>query len=402
MDPDEPDVRIASLPDLPSVGYRVYEYADAGRPTEIVSAGVSGRSAELDNGLIRVTVDGSGVLSILDSGTGEELVAGANILNVALPAEMRPDEPVSAELEPLNLDYYETPVPARPREVCEGPVLAMVECEPTLAHHPEMRLNLRVSLVAGERQARVQLGLGFDEPTLLTVGGRGPHEGTYIPGLFVGFPFVGGVAPMADMAYCTTDGVLTSTNHETFTNLPFRNGTFNALSLAGPSTGEYAVLTRGLPDFFVTQPPSAPPNVEIDADTFLGLSLGIGTEGTRFAGQYVHEYAVLAPAEPDEAFMAARGYLVDAIAVRWKGGDGGLAREGSFIEATGDGVMVAGVQVIEDELSARVVNLRDAAVSTRLTCMRELDAATVAPDGELQAGTLRLGAKAVREIKAPL
>ncbi len=401
VDPDEPDLLMASLPGLPSVGYRAYEYAKSAPAPGDVTAIISQKTARLDNGLIRVIVDGDGSLSIVDVETGEELVCGANALHVALPKGEHPKASVSTELEPLNVDYYDTPTTIHPREICEGPVMAAVECEPELGSQPNVKVNIRVSLIDGERQARIRLRLVFDEPTELSVGGRGPHEGTYLPGLFVRFPFEAGAKPVADMAYCTTDSVLTSTNHETFMKLPFRSGTFNALSLAGPNSGAYAVLTRGLPDFFVTRPPSAPPGSKLDVDEFMGLSLGVGAANTPYSGIYVHEYAVLAPARPHEAFLAARGYLVDPIAVLWKGGEGDLPTEGSFIEASGDGVMVAGVQLGDDALTARVVNLKDSPVAARVRCMEDLDGADVSPSGELRGETLNLGPKAVREIRAP-
>ena len=100
--------------------------------------------------------------------------------------------------------------------------------------------------------------------------------------------------------------------------------------------------------------------------------------------------------------MAARGYLVDPIAVRWGGGAGGLPTEGSFIEASGEGVMVAGVQVDDDALTARIVNLNDSPVTARVRCRAALDGVEVSPSGELGGEALRLGPKAVREIRARL
>ena len=330
--PDRPGAMFASLPDLPSCGYRFYRFVEE-PPTpgpRPVTATVNGDRATLSNGLITAQVAADGrIVSVTENDTGHELLADANRLYLARPRSRAPDEPLSTAGNPLNLSHYAAVTGgAPPRVLCQGPAGAGVDCTLVADDYPEVRLNARIVLMSGERQVRVNLVLQFAEPTVVFAGGRGPHEGTYFPGIFVAFPMLG-LRPMADMAYCTTDGVLTSTNHETFMREPFRNGTFNCLSLAGPKSGEYAVLTRGLPDFFVVRQPTA----------LLGMSLGLGAENCPYTGAYAHDYALFVPPADEredmghQAFLAARSFLVDPIAVPRGPGKGKLPPEGSFVAA---------------------------------------------------------------------
>jgi len=115
----------------------------------------------------------------------------------------------------------------------------------------------------------------------------------------------------------------------------------------------------------------------------------------------MHEYAVrVGPELPaHEAFLDARSLLVGPVAVLTDGGDETLPREASFAEARGKGVAIAGVQLEDGELSLRVVNLREKPVTTRLQGLADMEGATVSPSGALKGRSLRLGPKAVREIR---
>lgn len=398
-DPDDPERFLAAAADLPSCGFRHYRFSPesaAGGPG--ASAAVEGDRAILGNGLVRVRVAADGeVVSLSDGRTGRTLVAGANRLYLARAEGKAPRGRVSTEDRPLDLEHYLRAVAAgAPRVVAGGPVMAIVECGLRFPDYPSVRGTMRVALAAGERQARVRLSLDFPEPTVVApAGGPAPHEGVYVPGIFVAQPMPSGAKPRVDMAYCTTDGVLTSTNHETFLPLPFRNGTFNALSLAGPSSGEYALLTRGLPDFFVLRRPEG----------LLGLSLGTGAKGCPYRGSYVHEYALFAPEASRRrgsgplAYRAARSFLVEPLAVPREAGEGTLPPEASFASAEGESVVLPGMEMTGDCLALRVLNLSEKRVKARIRCLAPLAGTSVLPAGQLEGQSLTLGPKAIREVQ---
>lgn len=397
-DPDHPGSFIASLPGLPSCGYRHYALAESGAPRESANAEARPDGAVLDNGLVRVAVSAAGeITSVTDARTSRLLSGGANRLFFARARGKGPGSPLSSASVRLNPDHYQTPVAVSdPMLICNGPVLAAVECSLAMRDYPTAVIRVRVSLAAGERQARVRLSYSFRRPTVVCpVGGPGPHEGTYFPGIFVAFSMPRGAKPLTDMAYCTTENALLSTNHETFMREPFRNGTFNALSMAGPNTGEFSVLTRGLPDFFVVESPEA----------YMGMSLGLGHESCPFNGSYTHEYAVLVP-EPGErkrigieAYKAAQSFLVDPVAVAHGSGSGELPAEMSFASVNGPSAIIPGIELFGGEMRMRVLNLDTKPVRTTVRTLVPLDGAEVAPQGSLARGTLELAPQAIREIR---
>lgn len=398
-DPDTPGKSLASLPGLPSCGYRSYGISENAAKQQDIKVNISHTSAVLDNGLIRVTITPTGeIASIIDTATGKTLVTDANKLYFARRQDKAPDEPLSTASNRLNLNHYTSPITlSDPKLICQGPVISTIECNIAVRGYPTCIMNVRITLAADERQARVKLSYNFPQQTTVCPAGAPlPHEGCYIPGIFVSFPMPRDAKPMTDMAYCITENALPSTNHETFMTMPFRNGTFNALSFAGPNTGEYAVLTRGLPDFFVVP----------GEKSYLGLSLGVGHQGTPHHGSYVHEYTILT-SEPGKqkqmgatAYKAAQSFLVDAVAVSHDAGAGLLPAEASFAGVSGESVIIPGVELLNGELKLRVLNLQTKPVNTQVKCLVPLGGASVAPDGSLVNGVLRLGAQGVRELSA--
>ena len=397
-DPDEEGMLLASVPSLPSVGYRHWAFSEEAVDAVAVTARRQAEAVILRNSRIRLRVEPDGVISALGGAEGPPTIAGLNRLHLARPADKAPTGLLSTEARPLNAEYYTRVVAAgSPRIMCHGPVMAAVECSLVCEDYPEVALSLRVSLVAHESQARVRLSLNFPKPTVVAPrGGSGPHEGTYVPGIHVDFPMPEGAEPLADMAYCTTDGVLSSTNHETGFGGPFRNGTFNTLSLAAPNSGDYAVLTRGLPDFFALRRPEGR----------LGMSLGVGGAGCPFNGQYTHEYALWVPEKVEasgfraQAFMAARSLLVEPVAVVRGAGEGPLPSEGSFLAAQAPGVVIPGVQMTDGRLSCRVVNLTGQPASVKFSSLAKLEETVVTPSGAVLDGRCLLPPGAVREIRA--
>lgn len=396
QDPDRPSVMLAYVHNLPALGYRMCTLS--GRNPPAANPLPAGREMKMAIGDIQIQVADHGEFGV--SGMMSERMAWANRLYLARAQDRQPDEPLSTASNPLNLKYYAHAVPAGPlRSVAYGPVFSAVEADLKAEDYPDLLITQRVTIVTGEMLVRVRLTLKFAKPTvILPKGAPGPHEGTYIPGMFVAFPFPKKDRPLADMAYCVTDNVLDSTNHETFMRWPFRNGTFNALSLAGPDSGNYAVLTRGLPDFFVLREP----------ENLMGLSLGMGAANCPFNGTYVHEYALyIAPIgdthrTPSAAYMAAQSYLVEPFAVpagskKWSD----LPEEGfSFASASGDKVLIPGVEWRDNELLLRVVNLAADPVRTQLTTLLPLDRAGVAPSGTISPrGVMELGPKSIREVR---
>jgi hypothetical protein len=397
-DPDDPKSMLASVPELPSCGLRTYRPSDDRATGPRVTAEPQGDGLALSNGLVTVSLAADGTAALRTAGVDSPervVLTGANSFYVARPGAPGAAGPLSSSDRPLNLDYCTRLQPAGPaRVICSGPVMAAAEFTLTCADYPALSARMRIALVAGERQARVRLTTTFTQPTVLVpAGGPGPHEGTYIPGIFVAFPMDAAERPLADMAYCLTDGVLTSTNHETFLRTPFRNDTFNTLSLAGPGSATYAVLTRGLPDFFVVRKPQS----------FLGMSLGVAIAGCEYSGEYVHEYALLAPGGRDEearrveAYLAAQSFLVEPLAVSQPVGAGDAA-EASLLAAAGEGVLVPGVQMEDAELRCRVVNLMERATTARLGGVLEHPGTQVLPRGDIQRDGLRLPPQAVREL----
>lgn len=383
----------ASLPELPSCGYRAYLPVETLPETPVVQARLSGGTVELDNGLITVIVAADGrIESVRDARTGRVLCAEMHSIYLARPGSEEIAEPLSAEGNVLNLAYYTRPVAAAPPEIEQGPVFARATCRLKVAAYPALAMRAAITLAAGERQARIALELAFEQPTAIAPrGGPVPHEGTYIPGIFAGFAYPAGRQPVVDMAYCLTDGALRSTNHATFLRVPFRHATFNALSLAGPAKGEYAVLTRGLPDFFVVNEPTA----------YLGLSLGTGGEQCPYHGSYRHEYALYLPERQDGGFsalLAAQSLLVEPVAVAAVAGAGTLPLEQSLISVEGKNVYIPGVQLEDGVFRARVVQTGRVPTRAALRSLIPLAGASVLPDGAQRAGVLQLPPRAVREV----
>lgn len=389
----------ASLPDLPSCGYRQYKLIDEPPGPARPQATVRGDRATMANQQVRVELDAAGrILAMTDQASPYRWEGPIHTLYAARPAGVKPDAPLSRPNDPLNLDYYGgVKATAEPRIVADGAVMSIVECHTVLADYPQVSVTWRFTLAAGERQVRVRMTMKCAEPTVIAVPGtRGPHEGTYVPGLFVGFPMASDVRPMADMAYGLTDGVLSSTNHETFLKIPFRNGTFNALSLAGPADGTFAILTRGLPDFFVIREPSS----------YLGMSLGQGPEGMPYHDTYVHEYAIHLgdrierDTAPQQAFLAARSFLVDPIAVSTPGQSSGKlpTGEASLVTLDEPNVCIPGIQFKDEGLRVRVLNLGSSPLRARLTGLIRPAGAKVVPAGKLDRDAVILGPQALREM----
>ncbi|MHB0999779.1 MAG: alpha-mannosidase [Armatimonadota bacterium] len=402
-DPDKPGTMIASLPDLPSCGYRKYSFTDVDTTNNMVKAVRKGSSVVLDNGVVAITVNSdASVASIVDKATGKSWFTRAHKIFLAKPHDKVDADKLSSEAIPLNLDFYTRPLSSgAPKIICQGPVLSVVECELSAPEYPMLSLKVRFSLAAGEHQARVRFFMDFREPAVIWAkDSPGPHEGTYIPGIFVMFPMPDSAKPMADMAYCTTDGVLTSTNHETFMRMPFRHGTFNTLSMAGPNSGEYCVLTRGLPDFFVIRKPSS----------YMGMSLGMGPAAHPYHNNYVYEYAVSVPESADvygsgmnfRYYKDAQSFLIDPVSVEHSAGTGDLPSEGSFVGADAESVIIPGMQMIGDKLLIRVLQLDNKPVTAGIKSMPSLDGASVSPSGSLSGSKLKLAPKAVREISIPV
>lgn len=396
-DPEHEGQALAVLPDLPSCGYRTYAFSEQESAADKVQVDPSPSGVRMDNGqlLMQIDIDGR-ILAIIDRQSKTTWNGTINKLYFARPKDKIPGEPLSNTEKPLNLNYYGRLIPAQPPKlITRGPALAAVEFQTRPADYRNVTVTQRISLAAGERQIRVRTTLDFPEPTVIAPPQeRGPHEGTYLPGIFVAFPYPANTLPMADMAYCVTDQVLSSTNQSTFLNVPFRNGTFNALSMAGPNNHDYAILTRGLHDFFVVDKPNP----------MLGLSLGVATEGFPYHGQYIHEYAIYMPDKNSDTpaagtFKAARALLVEPAVIAAEAGEGNLPAEYSFVQADGQSVLIPGVQLAGNELRFRVVNLSDKPVGTQINSMTDLSEAAINPAGQLKNGRLDLGSRAVREVQ---
>jgi hypothetical protein len=396
QDPDVKGKYLVALTDLPAMGYRRYKYSGGSGLSGCLNANDEGT---LSNGIIRaeITEDGR-ITSVTDVKSGEVLMGEANALYFALPKDKVPEAPLSSAEEPLNFDYYCGLRPVGKPRVIGGFAtnLAAVEYNFHPVAYPKVTVKMRFSLARGERKIRVRTTFDFPEPAVVFAGGKSPHEGVYFPGIFAAFDMPPGAKPMADMAYCVTDGVLSSTNHSTFMKKPFRNGTFNALSLAGPNSGEYAVLTRGLPDFFVL-----PGGKDI-----LGLSFGVGAENSKYHGQYVHEYAVFVPA-PDrrasaaqQSFRAARSFLIAPVAVNHEPTQGSLPAQASLLEVDGsDAALIAGSDWENDQLNVRVINLTEEDAEVRFNGLAEAKQCEVLPRGKWNDKRLKLGPRAVRELR---
>lgn len=402
VDPDMPGMMIAAPRDLPSCGYRRYELV-AGKPAaDNVSASMSGSTVVMNNGIIRVAINHDGTIDIINGSSGEVLIEDAGRIYLAKPASSLYAGKLSVETNPLNLDYYCSPGSSKPpRIVCSGLVMAAVECELSASEYPALTIKMRISLADGESKARIRMSMSLKEPTVIRAeGGPGPHEGTYIPGIFIRFPFTTGAKPMVDMAYCVTDDVLSSTNHETFMRMPFRNGTFNALSLAGPNTGDYCVFTKGLPDFFVIWEPSP----------YMGMSLGMGPDGCPYKGEYVHEYAVAVPKSDARSgkdrypgyYKDAQSFLVDAFAIDGPTGMGDLPSEGSFAGVDGDTLMIPGIQMVDDQLQIRMLQLGAKPINAKVHSMVPLANASVSHGGTIKSSKLRMPPRSIREIVIPI
>jgi hypothetical protein len=231
---------------------------------------------------------------------------------------------------------------------------------------------------------RLRLAMQFESRTVLCpVEAQDPHEGTYLPGIFCAFPMDSRDRPVADMAYCLTDDVISSTNHATFLSIPFRNGTFNALTMSGPSKGSYSVLTRGLNDFFITRRPVG----------MLALSFGFSTASFPYHGEYVHEYAVIAEPPGSGSYRAARSFQVDAFAVQ-----GALRGRLSLLGLDSADCLIEGVEHRDGRILARVVNLAGAPATVPLTGALRRAPAEVHPDGLLRDGKLRVPPRSVRDL----
>jgi hypothetical protein len=250
---------LAAVPTLPACGYQTFAIADS-EASQDTPLGVetTNTGTRLTNGVLSALVaDNGSLVRVTDPMTLLPLLEDGNELRIARPHDRIPEgAQVSTPRAHLNpLFFAGLRAVGKPEVVTQGPAMVSIRCRAVAEDHPGMQVYTSLGIVAGERLIRVRVDMVFTEPTVLSApGARAPHEGTYVPGLYVRFPYSGEQPPMADMAYCVTDGVLDSTNHATFLNVPFRNATFNALSLAGPPDARFAVLTRGLPDFFVVHP----------------------------------------------------------------------------------------------------------------------------------------------------
>lgn len=391
-DPDNPGRYLASLADLPSIGCRGYRVTQAAVDSFAgADVRIDGDCAFLDNGLVRIRVGSNGeIVSFADSHTGRTLVEQANRLFFARRHDLAPEDLLSFVGNPLNIAHYVRPVGrmAVPRIICSGPVLAAVECDLQVPDYPGLQIALRIGLAAGERQARIRLSLSFDAPTAVCPrDATNQHEGVYLPGIFAAFPMNVASKPVADMAYCLTEDVLASTNKDTFLNIPFRNCIFNALSLAGPNTEDYAILTRGLTDFFCVREP----------EPFLAVSFGMGTPDFpyREGCTYSFEYAFLAPAPGPEAYKAAQGFLVDAVAV-----PGTVSRDRSLVASSSPETLVTGAEHRGEDVLVRVLNVSRQSVSTTLDGLLDLEGAEIRPDSTALAGrTLHLKPRSIREVR---
>ncbi|MHB1458557.1 MAG: hypothetical protein ACYC0V_16735, partial [Armatimonadota bacterium] len=353
--------------------------------------------------IIKVAVNKDGSINtIINAANNSMLLKDAGRIFLAKPSQSSPDEKLSVETNPLNLNYYLSPRSTiQSQIVCSGPVMAAVECELSAPEYPSMAIKMRISLVDGESKVRVRMTMSFKEPTIIWAkGSPGPHEGCYIPGIFVKFPFTADAKPMVDMAYCLTDDALLSTNHETFMKMPFRNGTFNTLSLAGPNNGDYCVFTRGLNDFFVIREPSP----------YMGMSLGMGPDGCQYKGEYVHEYVVSVPkagVSPGKVryvdyYKDAQSFLVDAFAVDGATGSGDLPFEGSFAGVDGDTLMIPGIQMVDDKLQIRVLQLGEKPVDAKLYSMVPLKNADASHGSVIKCSSLRMPSRSIREVVIPV
>jgi len=396
-DPDARGRFLAAVRDLPPVGW--IRLRATPRPAPGGARAVRrGRMARLSNEWAVMDIHDNGAVTV----AGAPLLRQAMRLWIAKPIDRAPATPISTEAEPLNLAHFETPRAADPvRIVAAGPAAAIAECTLVVPSRPGLRMVMRYTLASGAPFVRLRLTLDCGQPVPLGVrGGTPPHEGAYIPGLFLATPFPPASRPMADMAYCLTDQVLHSTNHETFLNVPFRYGTYNALSLSGPATGEYAVLTRGLHDFFVVR--SAATRYR-QAGAFLGLALGHSDFPMK--GRYEHEVALMVPSrsgrriDPVTAYQSAHALLAPPMAVRAPAVARGLPRAASLLEASGHGVHVAGVDRTEGEVRARLVNLTTRYARVTMKGMANLSRARLLPGGRRVVGAIVMPPRAVRELR---
>lgn len=376
---------------LPSLGYATL--TPSAEPPACPPVAVDRRSGgvTLDNGRVAVSVTEEGAL-LPQGHPGIAVDVPLAQPMFALPSAPGAG-PISTAERTLNLDHYAAPRSAGEIEVLiGGPAVARVRVPLELVGYPHVQVAVVYTLAAGEPGVRARMELSFPRPTTLAVeGAPEPHEGTYIPALFLRLPIDEGVSPITDMSYCLTDDAIESTNHATFMSLPFRNGTFNGLSLVGPSTGEYHVTTQGLHDFFVARH---------DEVRWLGVSLGSSSRSFPWEGEYAFEYGVCLSGGGDQAWRWSRAQMMPPVAALVPPeADGDLPPTASLLEADGGpAVVIAGAELEGSQLRARVVSFGNSPGRVSLKGLAAGLPASSSPPAFVGDGVLHLPPRCVREL----
>ncbi len=387
---------LAALPPLPRLSlcgarWSVRDIAGVG------ARRLSDGRFEMRNALIRVVVSPDGRYSVYDRRTGRVILSAAGAIWAGKPKDQSKAVPVSTEDRPLNLDAYGSVRQQEPARLLEaGPARASVVCRVHWPGYDNVSASVQISVCAAESMVRVTLRVEPSTPwhCAPAEGQAPPHEGTYMPSLFVQFPVAAPFQPEADMAYCVSKGVLPSTNAETFFNIPFRWHTFNALSMAAPQGGRFVVLTRGLHDFMAFNKPSP----------YLGLALANTAGGCPISRPVRHEYAVLVRQSPGhlhdaEAYTAAQALLSSPVAVSSATITRGQALTQFPLVKAEAGVIVTGVEVDTNELRMRTLNLTKRGVRCTAAPDNPWSRARVYPGGHY---TGVLPSQAVREWRVTL
>ncbi len=359
------DNGVVSIEDLASCGWSFYSISTDEKeqsPKTRVLRSTDG-NVTISNDELTVEFDDRGAVSaITDNKTGKVVMEDACKQFFALPEGSTGLGLLSSADNALNDDFYALACAnGGPEVVFCSEDCSQIKYTYTLKDYPQLSISAYFTL-GSKRELGIRLVYEFSRPTVIApLGAKPPHEGVYFPGIYLSFPKEKGVGCRADMAYCTTDNAIECTNHKTFMKEPFRNGTFNCLSMCGPSDGSYYLLTKGLHDFF-----------ELPDRDLLCMSLGMGPDPVPFHDKYVHEFSIYIPrAGTDDmgarAYKKARANYVECVFVPVETHKGDLPANASLVAVDNPDVYIAGVNIEEDGYSLRIVNITGSAQKVSLS-----------------------------------
>jgi hypothetical protein len=347
--------------DVPALGVKAFAVGPASQPAAGASLQQLNDGFEMSNLRIKVIVTRDGI--ILSDAEGRVLCRDANLYSVK-PPERRPFEPISLWDRPLNPDHYAPVRLLAVEAVNTGPAEASVAISGTLAYDPWAKIEGSVGLGADSDSVRISLKLICAEPAAIGIQEAAcGHEGQYMPGLFFGFPCGDSDDIVVDKAYCLAKNTLMCGNRETFMQLPFKYRTTNGLSLAAPASGDFAVLSHGLTDFF---------HIPWAGGNLIGVSFGsgLGRRGPEpYLGEYVYRLALYAPSSGKlwKAYTRAQEEIVPLEAfVTDKKPNGRFPTQGSLLSVDAENVIITGVESDGTALRIRVLELAERQTTTTL------------------------------------